>query len=524
MKQIITPAQMTLIDEYAITALNIPSMQLMERAGDGVVNEILTVTTSLRKKKKPQDTAVVIFCGRGNNGGDGFVAARMLAEKNYSVTVVTMGEEKELSTDAMSAFRKMRERTDIEVFNCYAFLKLKNRTYDIIIDAMLGTAFRGALHGIFLQAVHWCNKRNGVKVAVDIPTGLNGETGAVLSDAFRADVTVTMSNPKSGFYYGRAKDYTGDVVVADIGIPPFVIKKYVQPSGVSLIEARDVKELLPKRPSDSHKHSVGKLFALAGSKGMMGAALLCSQSAMRSGAGQVILGIPESEYSVVAKRTLEVMPLGLPSTKKGSISDEALDEIQQRISWATVLVLGCGLSRHKKTSALVREIISTSSKPMVIDADGLYALSGHLGLLKSRRVKDVVLTPHMGEFALLANRTVEEIEQDKYAIASAFAKMYKIVLVLKGAPTIVVTPRGKIFVNPTGNPGMSTAGSGDVLAGIIASLMGQKNNAVDAAVNGVYIHGRSGDLAAKRIGTHGMIASDMIKFIPAAIKELTVPS
>ncbi len=520
---------MKIVDEYAINKLRIPSLHLMENAGKSVADEIVRRigSSTLSDKKHShvgKEIKIIVFCGKGNNGGDGFVVARLLIDRGIKVTVVLVESEKELSGDGLKNYQRLRDYkiARLHVLEFKNFQKLKNKKFDVIVDAMLGTSFRGELKGKYLKIVEWCNKQFKLKIAIDIPTGLNGETGKVLSNAFKADLTVTMSNPKIGFYREGAKEFTGEVAVADIGISLKAIRNSpnLTRNKIFLVEETDVQKTFPKRVSNSHKHSVGKIFALAGSKGMMGAALLCSQSAMRSGAGQVILGIPDSEYAAIAKRTVEVMPLGLPSTIEGTLSAKALDEIEKRIAWANVVLLGCGLSGNKETQQLILDIIKTSIKPMVIDADGLNALVGNLHLLKNRKSKDVVLTPHRGEFSRLIGIPSKEIERNKFSLAASFAEEYNLILVLKGAPTIIAIPSGKIFVNSTGNPGMSTAGSGDVLAGIIASLIGQGNSISDAAVNGVFLHGKSGDIAAAKFGKHGMIASDMIKNLPLAITSL----
>lgn len=506
-------------DEYAIKKLRIPSLRLMENAGKAVEDVIVNrIGNSLRGMR------VLIFCGKGNNGGDGFVVSRLLSEKGMNVTTVLIEKEKELSGDAGTNYQRLQNCNNarLQIIGFQKFQKLSNKEFDVVVDAMLGTSFKGELKGKYLSAVEWCNKQSSIKFAVDIPTGLNGETGEVFSTAFRAHTTVTMSNPKMGFYSEGAKDFTGDVIVADIGIPKKVIQNSISSNhkNISLVEKRDVKKLFPKRVSNSHKHSVGKIFIIAGSKGMMGAAFLCSQSAMRSGAGQVILGIPDSEYSIIAKRTVEVMPLGLPATKQGTVSSKAIEEIEKRIEWADVILLGCGLSLNGETQQLIREIIKKTEKPIVIDADGLNALVGNLDLLKKRRSKNIILTPHRGEFSRLTGISSKEIEKDKYSIAANFAKKYNLTLVLKGAPTITAVRSGKILVNSTGNAGMSTAGSGDVLAGIIASLIGQGNSSADAAVNGVFVHGKAGDISADKNGMHSMIASDLIKNLPNAITSI----
>ena len=508
---ILTPSQMKSVDEYVINTLGVPSLALMEQAGRNVVEVAKFHLKSLRKKK------IVVFCGKGNNGGDGFVVARLAKEYGAVVLVVLLESEKELKGDAEENFKKLEE---IETLLFEKFQLLKNQRFDLIIDAMFGTSFYGSLKGEYAQAAQWINEqKKSVKIAVDIPSGLNGETGVIEGEAVKGDMTVTFSNPKLGFFRNQAKDFTGRVSVTDIGIPKEAVEKYSE--NIFLVEKNDIRELLPRRASNSHKHSVGKIFALAGSKGMTGAALLCSMSAMRSGAGQVILGIPDSEYPVVAKRTLEVMALGLPSTSAGSIAYNAIEEIQKRIQWADVLLIGCGLSQHAETQQLIRDIIVNCEKPVLIDADALNALVGNLDVLKKRKSSSVILTPHSGEFSRLMNVSSSEIEKDKFNLSREFAEQYNVTLVLKGAPTVIAAPSGNLFVNPTGNPGMATAGSGDVLSGIIAAMLGQKLSADAAAVCGVFIHGMAGDKAAQRNGVLSVIAGDIIKYLPNVLKDLT---
>lgn len=511
MISILTPAQMKSVDEYAINTLGVPSLQLMENAGRSVVEVAKLYLKKLKKKN------IVVFCGKGNNGGDGFVIARLMKEQGANVVVVLMESETELTGDAAENFKKLN---GIQTIQFEKFQTLKNPHCNLIVDAIFGTSFYGSLQGKYSDAVNWISEQKKcLKLAVDIPSGLNGETGAVASIAVKADATVTFSNPKIGFYRSNAKDYTGKVIITDIGIPAEAVEKFSQ--NIFLVERNDIQELLPKRVSNSHKHSVGKIFALAGSKGMTGAALLCNMSAMRSGAGQVILGIPNSEYPIVAKRTLEVMALGLPSTDEGSIALTAKKEIEKKIQWANVLLIGCGLSQQPETQELIRTVVLDCEKPMVIDADALNALAGNLNILKERKSRLVILTPHRGEFSRLLNLSSADIEENKFELAEKFAEQYNVTLVLKGAPTIIASPSGNLFVNPTGNPGMSTAGSGDVLAGIIAAMVGQRLSADAAAVCGVFVHGASGDIAAKKKGILGMIAQDMLQSLPLVLKDLT---
>ncbi|MHB1048823.1 MAG: NAD(P)H-hydrate dehydratase [Bacteroidota bacterium] len=502
---ILTPVQMSSADAYAIQRLQIPSLHLMENAGIAVTVEAIRRAKGIRRKK------IAVLCGKGNNGGDGFVAARLLHEYGIEVTTVVLDAVSALSGDALVNYHRLAKENVVR----FSDLKRKKEYFpEIIIDAMFGTSFRGSLQGKYLDAVRWCNERHGLKIAVDIPSGLNGETGEVPTEAFRADVTVTFSNPKTGLYFGRAQEYTGEVVIADIGLPETAIEKNA--GNIFLTERNDIRQMIPSRSVNSHKHSVGKVFILAGSKGMMGASLLCAESSMRSGAGQTILGIPDSEYPIVAKRTREVMPFGLPSTDTGSISLSAAAFIEEKIQWSDVVVIGCGMARNQETMELVRMIIRITDRPMVVDADGLFALTENLPLLRNRRSRHIILTPHYGEFSRLTGVPSHEIERKKFVLAGEFAKTHGVTLVLKGAPTIIASPSGFLFVNPTGNPGMSTAGSGDVLAGMIGALLGQGLSPEAAAVTGVYLHGRAGDTAARKKGIHGMIASDIIRFVPDA--------
>jgi ADP-dependent NAD(P)H-hydrate dehydratase / NAD(P)H-hydrate epimerase len=510
MVEIFSPQQMKAIDEFAINKLNVPSLWLMENAGHAVADEILKLS-SVKKKR------VLVFCGKGNNGGDGLAVARLLWKSGARVIVVLLDSRKEFSGDAAVNFDNIKSLF-IPFFPLKKFLEHPVENYSIVVDAIFGTSFHGAVEGKYLKAIQWINaQKKCLKIAVDIPSGLNGETGEVETEAVRADDTVTLSNPKTGFYRKNAKDYTGSVMIKGIGIPEQAFRVR---SDIFLVEENDARTLLPHRASNSHKHSVGKIFVLAGSKGMMGAALMSSQSAMRTGAGQVILGIPDSEYAVIAKRTLEVMPLALPATGNGSLSLNARSEIEKRIAWSNVVLMGCGMSPQPETQTLIRNIVVSCRKPMVIDADALNALAVDISILKKTKTKQIILTPHYGEFSKLIGVPSSEIEERKFELAKKFAEQNNIVLVLKGAPTITALPDGSIFVNSTGNPGMATAGAGDVLSGMIAAFVGQGLTAESAALLGVYLHGLAGDAAARKYGEISMMAGDIIKQIPATIKNL----
>jgi NAD(P)H-hydrate epimerase len=503
------------IDELAVRQFGMSSLLLMENAGRSVVEEIEHRYGSV------EGTNVLVIAGKGKNGGDGFVAAWHAVQRGAYVTVLFIGNEAETQGDVKTNYDILKRMGDARL-NLIRSFKVKDFSrmrFDFIIDAIVGISFHGEIRGKFKAVVDWINSQHNSKiVAVDVPSGLDASTGRCSSTVVKAGLTVTMALPKIGLYLGKGREVTGSVAVADIQIPARLVEK--QKSKVYLIEEKDIQNGLPVRSIAAHKQSVGKIFVIAGSKGLTGAALLCSQSAMKAGAGAVVLGIPSAVFSAVSRRTLEVMPYELPSTRDGSVAFSAMDSIAQKMKWADVVLLGPGLSQNSETMDMIRRVIAVSEKPLVVDADGLNALSKNLALLKRRKCKSVILTPHLGEFSRLTSLSVDEIEKNKIEIARSFARKHDVVLVLKSAPTITAVPHGEIFVNPTGNAGMATAGSGDVLAGIIAALVGQHNTPAQAGINGVYVHGSAGDIARDEIGEMGMLASDIMNRIPIALKQL----
>ena len=515
MLPIVDAQEMKEMDELATRRYGMPSLLLMEEAGRSVVREIELRFGSMSGK------TVLVIAGKGNNGGDGFVAARHAVHRGASVALLLTSPESELRGDAKTNYDILKSSASERIQLLRSLnIRARNRGgYDFIIDAIFGTSFHGGVAGRFKPLIEWINGVKGSNViSIDIPSGIEATTGDCRSVAVKADLTVTMALPKIGLYVGRGPEYSGAIAVADIQMPEVLGRGLA--SQRFLVEENDVVRGLPERPVNAHKHSVGKIFVLAGSKGFSGAALLCAQSAMKSGAGAVVLGIPASVFPAVARRTLEVMPLELPSTKNGAVASSAADLVERKIKWADVALIGPGLSQDPETKGLVARIIVSSRATLVVDADGLNSLAGSLHLLKRRKCDDIILTPHLGEFSRLVALRPSEIESNKIEIARTFARQHRVVLVLKGAPTIVATPRGEIFVNSTGNAGMATAGSGDVLGGIIASLAGQGNSAVEAAVNGVFVHGRAGDLARDAVGEMGMVASDILTRVPLVLKQL----
>ncbi|MBI1805347.1 MAG: NAD(P)H-hydrate dehydratase [Ignavibacteria bacterium] len=517
---LVTSAEMQACDRFAIETLHISSVTLMENAGRGVVDAMEGHFGPLAGK------SVIICCGKGNNGGDGFVAARHLQLRGARVSVILAGKGNELKADAKTNYeilkniqRKSAAITKLRIIEAPSLRKLEAiPKVDIIVDAIFGTGFSGKVQGYHKKIIEWMNGREEKKVAIDIPSGVNADNGDICTVAPKVDITVTMQMKKVGLVTGNALNYTGAIEVVDIGFSIDVLDlKKVQ---TYLISSDDVRMVLPHRPLHAHKHSVGKIFVLAGSRGLTGAAAMASSSAMRAGAGAVILGTPASVYPILAKKLTEVMVEPLSDTSEGSVSFGALDQIKKHLQWADVVVVGPGLSRNPDTVKLVHHIVANHEGRILVDADGLNALAENNSILKKHKSKNVIITPHTGELSRLTGIPSAEIDRNRVTVARDVARQFKLTLVLKGAPTVTATPRGNVFVNSTGNPGMATAGSGDVLTGIIAGLWGQGMNLHEAAYAGVYVHGLAGDNARVQFGEKGLLAMDIHDYLPKAFQQL----
>jgi NAD(P)H-hydrate epimerase len=511
--------EMKKCDSYAIEELGIPGILLMENASQGVINSISTKYGSVVEKN------VFVFCGGGNNGGDGLAVARKLFAMNANVYVFLLVDPKKFRGDTKTnyeiALRIQSQKRENDIFEIITLEDInqlnKYPRPDLIIDAIFGTGFKGKVEGLFYDVISWINSQRAYTVSIDIPSGLNGDTGEIEGIAVRADITPTMGLTKRGLVLNWGKILRGEIYIVDIGIPSYVYHKF----GIKTyyIELADVKKRIPFRPFNVHKYNCGKIFAIVGSPGLTGAATMSTLSAMRVGAGAVIAGVPESLSPILETKLTEVMKLPLPETNEHTIGWNALDLIEEYIDWADVLIIGPGLSKNYETRQVILNIIKKLNKKAVIDADGLNALVGNLNILKSLNT-EIVLTPHSGEFSRLTDLPVSKIEQERIDIARNFAVEYKVVLVLKGDTTVIASPDGDVFINPTGNPGMATAGSGDVLTGMIAGFMGQGLSAVDAAICGVYLHGLAGDLARDKIGELPMMAMDILNLIPEALQKV----
>ena len=510
--KLVTVEEMREIDRKTIEEFRVPSLQLMEKAGRNVAE------VAGEMLRSPLGKRIAILAGRGNNGGDGFVAFRYLVEKGAEVSVYLLGKKEEVRGDALLNFKKLtqpvmevKERKDLEG------LREAISRVDLIIDALLGTGTRGEIKGILKETIEILNGSGKPIVSVDIPSGLEGDKGEPLGVCVKAARTVTMGLPKLGLVLYPGAEYVGELDVAGIGIPSEVLDD--GNLKVNLLGEEDVFSLFPPLKRDSHKGDFGHILVIAGSTGFTGAAALTGLGSLRSGGGLVTLGVAGSLNPIMEVKLTEVMTAPLPETGEGCLSLEAEEGILRLARRADVLAVGPGLSVHPETSELVKRLVAGVEKPMVIDADGLNGLKGDISLL-TKSPASIIITPHPGEMAGLLGKTTAEVQSDRIGIARETALRTGTVVVLKGAGTVISDPEGNVYVNPTGNPGMAGGGMGDILTGVIASFMGRGLSRMEAATAGVYIHGLAGDIAAGDRGETGLIATDLLDKLPEAIKRV----
>ncbi len=476
--KVVTAQEMRQIDEQTIGEVGIPGIVLMETAATAVFSSI--------QENYPECRHVGIIIGKGNNGGDGLALARQLAHAGYTVQIVLVSPPERFTGDALTNLHVARRLglPIIEALSKSELMKLDKEivSWDLIVDAILGTGLRGGVDGHFKDVIDRLNLANRPIVAIDLPSGLNADTGAAEGACIRADRTVTLGLPKRGILLHPGAQRVGELEIADIGLPRSVVES--QNIKVNLTQPRHVANWLPSRPAYSHKGTYGRVFVLAGSTGMTGAAVLASQAALRAGAGLVTLGIPESLNPIVEAKLSEVMTAPLPETTDASLALTAKPQILKLIEQtAPVLAIGPGLSQHPETVALIRSVAREIDCPTVIDADGLNALAeaqidrspsqSNVNNTLSSLPSQTVLTPHPGEMARLTGLSVSDIERDRIGVAREFAGEHGVTLILKGVPTVIAFDTGEVWINSTGNPGMATGGMGDVLTGLIAGLMAQ---------------------------------------------------
>lgn len=509
---VVTPRQMREIDARAIKKYKVPGLTLMEKAGRALADQAGAMLGDQR--------SVCVVCGKGNNGGDGLAAARLLKQEGCEVLVFLLGAVSNLKGDARTNARKLKTAkiriSEIRGGSGIAALRAGLKGSELAIDAIFGTGFQGPADKLAGQAIEAINSSGRKILSADIPSGVDGETGQAEGPAVRASVTVTMGLLKTGLLFYPGKELAGRVVVADIGFPDKCVAE--QKPNVRMVQGSAIKDWLPARKPDAHKGSCGTVLALAGSGGMTGAACLTSLAAMRSGAGLVYLGIPESLNDIIEAKLTEVITKPLPETRNRTLSLAALERILKLTGKADSMVIGPGLSAHPETAELVQSVIRSVNLPAVLDADGLNALASRPELLRS--ATSLILTPHYGELSRLMKIEISQIKAEPLKYALEAARKFNQVVVLKGAPTVTARPDGRAWINTTGNSGMATAGSGDVLAGLIGGLLAQGLAPERAAVLGAYLHGLAGDLAAENKTEYCMLAGDILDTLPEAYKKL----
>lgn len=499
------------LDSFAINSLKVPGIVLMENASIGIYQIINQKYSGIK--------SIGIICGKGNNGGDGFAVARHFSNAGIEVKVIYVGAANSMSGDCRTNYEILKRlslrRNNLKI-RAFKFVNDINWLIkcDLIVDAMLGSGFKGELKEPYYSIVNTVNKFRSVKCAIDIPTGLNSDTGSG-DCVFNSDLTITLGEFKKGLFIEKGYQNCGDVKLKEIGIGNDFFNNIK--IDTYLIEPEDVFRSLPKRSKLANKYSAGKVLSIAGSYQYPGAAVLASHSALVAGAGASVLYIPESAKKLVHKSLTEVVVESYGTSKTYWLNSDALKHIKERIRWADVLVIGPGLGRSSETKDAVRKLLlNKGTKYTVLDADALNALDEKF--LAQIDLNDCLFTPHLGEFANLINTDISRIRKDILKYGRDFAVRHKTVLILKGAPTIIFNKSGEAFINTTGNSGMAKFGTGDVLTGILGGLLAQIKNTETAAYTAVYLHSLSADLLLQKKPLSNYLPTDIIKNFPNSIK------
>jgi NAD(P)H-hydrate epimerase len=513
--KVVTSEIMQRLDKRAIEECGIPGIVLMENAGSRATEVIESHYPELINKK------VAVFSGKGNNGGDGFVIARHLFNRGVQVKIYLLTAGDSLLGDAKINFEIVRHLgisiLEFKEEGIIDLIRDEIRDCDLIVDAIFGTGLNSEVKGLFRDVIEVLNQADIPMVAVDIPSGLDANTGKALGNCIKADLTITFAHPKVGLLIPEGTEYVGELEIIDISIPKYLIEE--EKIQNYIIDRDELKSLLKPRNLNSHKGDFGHLLVVAGSTGKTGAAVLTCKGAMQAGVGLVTLGIPESLNPIMENKLTEVMTEPLAEAPPGFLGIRALEKIVALTEKKGALALGPGVSTNDGTVELVHGIVKEVHIPVVIDADGLNAIARDKDTLKGADVP-IVLTPHPGEMARLMNTSVAEILDNRMEISRSFAQDYNVYLVLKGFRTIIADPCGDIWINPTGNPGMATAGMGDVLTGMLSSFIAQGFGIMDAAKLAVFSHGLAGDTIASERGEIGLLATNVIERIPSILNEL----
>jgi len=514
--KVVTPSQMSEIDRISIEEYGIPGIVLMENAALAVVDKVISIFDGRARGKK-----VVIAAGKGNNGGDGFAVARHLFNIGVETLVFLAARKENIKGDALTNLNIL-DRIGVPVYileNEQDFDLFSNSVTSahIVIDAIFGTGFKGIVKGTEEKMIEIINNSSTPVLAVDIPSGINGETGRAEGIHINASWTVTFRYPKVGLIVYPGCEACGELTVADIGFA----REAVNRVGVYIntVEKEYLKSCIPPRFNESNKGTYGKVLIISGSPGMTGSGAMTAMSSLRSGAGLVYLAVPRSLINVYAAKTTEPVLVPLEDEGTGYLSARCCESLEEALAGKNVVAAGPGLFTGRDIFHVVRTIIELSPVPVVLDADALNVLAGNTGLLRQLKAGGVI-TPHPGEMSRLTGLSVQHVQENRIKIACSFAKEYNIVTVLKGFRTVIAMPDGRVYINLTGNPGMATAGTGDVLTGIISGFIAQGVAVEDAALLGVYLHGLAGDIAAGKIGFHGLLATDIIEEIPQGIMEI----
>jgi hydroxyethylthiazole kinase-like uncharacterized protein yjeF len=514
--RVLNTQQMREADRQTISEIGIPSIVLMENAGRQTVAAMEAAFDGLAASK------VGVLCGRGNNGGDGFVVARTLVQRGIEAIVFLLGSVSEVRGDARTNLEILGRigLTVVEVTNAQEWeLHFSEVSEcDLLVDAILGTGFHGRLNGLLETVVADVNELPIPVVAIDVPTGISADSNELEGEAIDAAMTVTLAAPKIPLVLPPADVRCGDLVIADIGIPPPVIDEIDGPY-LELLTRERMRELIPVRAAESHKGDFGRILIVGGSFGKTGAAHLAAVGALRSGAGLVTIATPRSCVPIISAMGAEYMTVPLDETPEGTVDYAAVDRVLEFP--ADVIAIGPGLGTSPSTAAFVQAVVERAGVPLVLDADALNAFAGEPERLVARDGVEIIVTPHPGEMARLLNRSVDAVQHNRLEVAREFAAAHRLHVVLKGHRTIIAGPENRAFVNLTGNPGMATGGTGDVLAGMIAAWFGQLLDPEAAAKLAVYLHGSAGDLAEAESGEVSLIASDLAENISEAILELT---
>ena len=514
--RILNAAQMREADRYTIEDIGIPSLVLMENAGRQVVAAIEAAY------EERLDGRVAVLCGRGNNGGDGFVVARTLLQRGIDTSVFVIGTVADVRGDARLNLDILGRLgvTVVEVGDEQSwelhFSEISQCS--LIVDAIFGTGLKSALGGMMETVVADVNAAGIPVVSIDLPSGLSADTPHLIGDCIDASMTVTLAAPKLPLVLPPAEAHAGDVVIADIGIPHDVLDGLEGPH-IELLTPEQVREAVEPRTPDSHKGDFGRVTIVAGSRGKTGAAHLAAMGCLKSGAGLVTVATPASCLPIIASMAPEFMTEPLPEAKDGSVTANAVERVLELRH--DVIACGPGLGRGPGVADFVRALVERADIPLVLDADAITVFADDPGRLVGREDRDVIITPHPGEMAKLIGSTIDEVQSNRIDVASEFASTHHVYVVLKGHRTIIATPEGHIFINPTGNAGLATGGTGDVLTGMIAAWLAQLLDAEAACRLAVFLHGAAGDLAEAREGQVAMTATDVLLHLGEALNQLT---